>query len=120
MEDITIIGVMKKEPCHLQYTHLFNSSIGGIVCDNLMLPFLNSSSNILSYLATLNVNLALPFCVECMGEREADLALAGQTSSTTCIFFGFAGVERHSASCAGDGMLQLWRIAGVVGHEDCV
>jgi hypothetical protein len=75
------------------------------MCDNLMLPFLKSSSNILSHLATLNVNLAFPFCAECRGERAADLALAGQTSSVTCIFSGFAGAERHSALFAGDGML---------------
>jgi hypothetical protein len=84
-----------------------------------MLPFLKSSSNILSHLATLNVNLVFPFCVECKGERAADLALAGQTSSATCIFSGFAGAERHSVSFAGDGMLRLWYAAGVVGHEDC-
>jgi hypothetical protein len=65
------------------------------VCDNLMLPFLKSSSNILSHLATLNVNLAFPFCTKCRGERAADLALLGQTSSATCIFSGFAGTERH-------------------------
>jgi hypothetical protein len=85
-----------------------------------MLPFLMSSSNILSHLATLNVNLTFPFCAKCRGERVADLALAGQTSSATYIFSGFAGAVRHSASCAGDGMLQLWCAAGVVGHEDCV
>jgi hypothetical protein len=95
-EDITTIVVMKKkEPCHLQYTHFFNSSIGGIVCDNLMFPFLSSSSNILSHLATLNVNLTFPFCAKCREERAADLALAGQTSSATCISFGFAGARRH-------------------------
>jgi hypothetical protein len=90
------------------------------VCDNLMLPFLSSSSNILSHLATLNVNLTFPFCVECRGEQAADLALAGQTSLATCIPFGFAGAKRHSASCVGDGMLRLWCAAGGVKHEDCV
>jgi hypothetical protein len=90
------------------------------VCDNLMLPFLSSSSNLLSHLATLNVNLTFPFCAECTGERAADLASAGQTSSTTYIFFDFAGTERHSTSSVGDGMLRLWFAAGGVEHEDCV
>jgi hypothetical protein len=90
------------------------------VFDNLMLPFLSSSSNILSHLATLNVNLTFPFCVECRGERAIDLVLAGQTNSVTYIFSGFAGAERHPASCAGDGMLQLWCAAGGVKDEDCV
>jgi hypothetical protein len=90
------------------------------VCDNLMLPFLSRSSNILSQLATLNVTLTFPFYAECRGERVADLALAGQTSSSTCISFGFAGSERHLASCEGDGMLRLWCTVGGVKHEDCV
>jgi hypothetical protein len=34
-------------------------------------------------------------------------------------FFGIAGVERHSVSCAGDGMLRLWCAAGGVKCEDC-
>jgi hypothetical protein len=101
-DDITIIGAMKKATMPFTIYTLFNSSIGEIMCDNLMLPFLSSSSNILLHLATLNVNLAFPFCVECRGERAADLTLAGQTCSVTCIFSGFAGAERHSASCAGD------------------
>jgi hypothetical protein len=78
------------------------------MCDNLILLCLSSSLNILSHLVILNVNLTFPFYVECRGVRAADLALAGQTSSATCIFYGFVGVERHSASCAGDGMLRLW------------
>jgi hypothetical protein len=90
------------------------------VCDNLILPFFSSSSNILSHIATLNVNLTFLFCAKCRGERATDLALVGQTSSTTCIFSGFVGAESHSASCAGDGMLQLWCAVGVVEHEDCV
>jgi hypothetical protein len=84
-----------------------------------MLPFLKSSSNILSHLATLNVNFAFPFYAECRGERAADLALAGQTSSATCIFSGFVGAKRHSTSFAGDAMLRLWCATCVVGHEDC-
>jgi hypothetical protein len=118
--NILQLVLWRKEPWHLQYTHFFNSSIGGIVCDNLMLPFLSSSSNILSHLSTLNVNLTFPFCVECRGERAADLALAGQTSSAACITFGFAGSKRHSPSCAGDYMLRLWCAASGVKHEDCV
>jgi hypothetical protein len=51
----------RKEPCHLQYTHPFNSSTGGIVCENLMLPYLSNSSNILWHLATLNVNITSLF-----------------------------------------------------------
>jgi hypothetical protein len=77
------------------------------VCDNLMLSFLSSSSNILSYLATLSADLIFPFAVKCRGEGAADLALTDQTSSATCNFFGFVGAERHSTSCAGDGMLQV-------------
>jgi hypothetical protein len=74
-----------------------------------MLSFLSSSSNILSHLATLNANLTFPFCVECRGERAADVVLAGQTSSATCNFFRFTG----------DGMLRLWCAAGGVKCEDC-
>jgi hypothetical protein len=58
------------------------------MCDNLMLSFLSNSSNILSHLATLNMNLTFPFCTECKGERAENLALKRQTSSGTCNFFG--------------------------------
>jgi hypothetical protein len=75
------------------------------VCDNLMLPFLSSLSNILSHLATLNVNLTFPFCTECKRERGEDLALAGQTSVVTCNFFGSVGAKRRSTSCVGDDMM---------------
>jgi hypothetical protein len=54
-----------------------------------MLLFLSNSSNILSYLATLNGNLTFLFCVECRRERAEDLALLGQTSSVTYNFFGY-------------------------------
>jgi hypothetical protein len=110
-KDITTIGVMKKGAMPFTIYTPF--------CDNLMLPFLNSSSNILSHLATLNVSLTFPFCAENRGERAIDLALAGQTSSATCIFFGFAGAKKHSASCAGDGMQRLWCAIGGVKCEDC-
>jgi hypothetical protein len=59
----------KKESYHLQYTHLFNSSIGGIVWNNLMLTFLSNSLNILLHSATLNMKLTFPFCTECRGKR---------------------------------------------------
>jgi WD40 repeat protein len=49
-------------------------------------------------------------------EQAADLALAGQTSSVTCISFSFVGAKKHSASCAGDGMLRLWCAAGGVDY----
>jgi hypothetical protein len=59
MEDITNIGVKKKGAILFTIYTLFR----GIVCDSLMLPFLSSSSNMSSYLATLNANLTFPFCV---------------------------------------------------------
>jgi hypothetical protein len=70
----------------------FNSSTGGIICDNLILPCLSNSSNILSHLAILNVNLTFSFCVKCGREQTEDLALAGQTSLATGDFFGSWGL----------------------------
>jgi hypothetical protein len=89
------------------------------VCHDLMLLFLSSSSNILSHLTTLNVNLTFPICAECRGGRALDLALTGQTSSVTCNFFSFTGAKRHLASCAGDDMLRLWCAIDGVEHENC-
>jgi hypothetical protein len=77
------------------------------MCDNLMLSFLNNSSNISAHLTTLNVTLTFPFCTECKGDRATDLAIVGQTSSATCNFSSPAGAERHSALCTGDGILRL-------------
>lgn len=54
---------------------------------HLMLSFLSNSSNILSHLATLNVNLTFPFCAKCRWEWAEDLVLVGQTSLATCNFF---------------------------------
>jgi DNA primase large subunit len=51
-----------------------------------MLTFLSNSLNILLHLATLNMKLTFPFCIECKGERAKQLALASQTRSTTCNF----------------------------------
>jgi hypothetical protein len=51
---IQSLVVWEKELCHLQWACLLNSSIGEIICVNLMLPFYTSSS---SDLATLKVNL---------------------------------------------------------------
>jgi hypothetical protein len=70
-------------------------------------------------LSNIKCELSFPFLCRMQGERAADLALAGQTSSATCIFSRFAGVEWYLASFTGDGMLRLWCAAGVVGHEDC-
>jgi hypothetical protein len=89
----------RKEPCHLQYSRPFNSLTRGIVCDNLMLPCLSNSSNILSHLGTLNVNLTLPICVECGWERAEDLALAVQTNSATCNLFESWGLGGQLSLC---------------------
>jgi hypothetical protein len=48
-----------------------------------MLPFLINSANILSHLATLNVNLTFHFYTECRWEWAEDLSLVGQINSTT-------------------------------------
>lgn len=109
----------RKEPCHLQYTRPFNSSTGGIVCDNLILPCLSNSSNILSHLAILNVNLTFPFCVECGWEREKDLALAGQTNSVTCNLFGFWGLGGRLSLCR-PSVLGRWLVdSGALDGPTC-
>jgi hypothetical protein len=69
---------------------------------------------LVKYLITLsNIKCELNFPLLCrmQGKRATDLALAGQTNSTTCNFSGFARAKRHSTSCAGDSMLRLWRDA---------
>jgi hypothetical protein len=94
-----LLVLWRKESCHLQYTRPFNSSTGGLICDNSILPCLSNSSNILSYLAILNVNLTFSFSVECGWERTEYLALAGQTSSTTCDFFSSWGLGGRLYLC---------------------
>jgi hypothetical protein len=89
----------RKETCHLQYIRPFNSSTRGIICDNLLLPCLNNSSNILSHLIILNVNLTFSFCVEWGWARTQDLALAGQTSSSTSYFFDSWGLGDRLSLC---------------------
>jgi hypothetical protein len=56
-----------------------------------MLPLLSCSSNILSHLATLIVNLTFTFLCQMQREQATDLALAGQTNSTTYIFLASQG-----------------------------
>jgi hypothetical protein len=68
----------RKGPYHLQYTCPFNSSTEGIICDNLILPCLSNTSNILSHLAILNMNL---------------------TFSATCNHFGSWGLGGRLSLC---------------------
>jgi hypothetical protein len=89
-ETSDLLGVCK-ESCYLQYKHLLNSSIEGIVWDNWMLSFLSNSSNILSHLAILNVNLTSTWRFFWIGFREQQaksLALSCQISLAIYISFG--------------------------------
>jgi hypothetical protein len=74
----------ENELWHLQYARRFSSSADGTVWFILMLPFLSNSSNILSHLPTLNVNLTSSYCffwTGCKEEQAEDLACFGQTIS---------------------------------------
>jgi hypothetical protein len=99
----------ENELCHLQYVRRFSSSAGGIVRFILMLLFLSNSSNILSHLPTLNVNLTSSCCfywTDCKEEQAEDLACFGQTISAVYTFFDSSSklLWSHSTICT------LWQI----------
>jgi hypothetical protein len=67
-----------------------------------MLPFFSSSSNILSHLTTLKVNLTYScrfFLTDCKEEQAEDFAFVGQTSSTAYTSMNLSSELSHSTRC---------------------
>jgi hypothetical protein len=67
-----------------------------------MLPFFSSSSNILSHLATLKVNLISScrfFGTGCKEEHAEDLAFVGQTNSVVYTFMDSSSKLSRSTRC---------------------
>jgi hypothetical protein len=110
----------RKEPCHLQCTRPFNFSTEGIICDNSILPYLSNSSNILSHLVILNVNLTFSFCVECGWERTESFTLVGQTSLVTGDFFGSWGLGDWLYLCRPSALGGSQVISGAPNGPICV
>jgi hypothetical protein len=80
-----------------------------------MLPFLNSSSNILSHFATLKVNLTSScrfFWIDYKEEHEEGLACVGQTSSAVYTSMDSSSELSHPTICilwlADFGASLLW------------
>jgi hypothetical protein len=99
----------ENELCHLQYARRFSSLVDGTIWFILILPFLSNSSNILSHLPTLNVNLTSScrfFWTDYKEEQAEDLACFGQTISAayTSVDSSSELLWSHSTICT------LWRI----------
>jgi hypothetical protein len=76
---------------------------------------------LIKYFITLsNINCELNFHLFVSNAERASnrFGLSRPNKLNDLYFFGFAGAERHLASCAGDGMLRLWCAACGVEHED--
>jgi hypothetical protein len=82
----------RKETCHLQYKRPFNSSTGGIICDNLILPCLSNSSNI--YITFSNIKCELNFLLLCRVRVRADrrFGLSGPNKLSDMWLFRLLGL----------------------------
>jgi hypothetical protein len=85
------------------------------VCDNLMLPFLSSSSNILSHLATLNVNLAFPLC-RIQGRASSRFGLSRPNKLSDLYFFW---PHAWVMACCDYSALQVWWSIKIVSGVQC-
>jgi hypothetical protein len=120
MEDITIIDVMKKGTMPFIIYTRFQFLYRRICVQQFNVAILKYLIKYFITLSNIKCELNFSFLSQMQGRASSRFGLSRPNKLNDLYFFGFAGDERHSASCASDGMLRLWCAAGGVEHEDCV